>query len=148
VGDRARTKTGRQAEADAKAAKAARNAARIEAFAATLAETMQEREMTQVALGDALGLTQSAVSSWRTGEAIPDWDTVFEIEVALQLSPGYLSRHLGYYPPTALKGGGGVEAEVKRDPLLDAPGKRVILAIYHDLTTRARQRRGRPAKTR
>lgn len=118
---------------------------RRRAFGTALAEAMSVRQMTQQELAELLGVTQSAVSAWRTAEAEPGPAIVFACERAIGTGPGMLSRHLGYYPPEALKGATSVEEAAKRDELLDDAGKRAVIAVWRELSTRAQSRRGRPA---
>lgn len=121
---------------------------RHKAFGSALAEAMEMRRITQLELGEKLGLTQSAVSSWRVADAVPDTEVVFAVERALKLPPGHLSRHLGYYPPAAVNKGATVEEAVLNDTVLDESGKRAVIAVWRELTTRAGARRGRPPRAR
>src|SRR5436853_6862060 len=77
--------------------------ARRRAFGAALAEAMTSRGMSQMELARQLDMTQSAISSWRCGDSVPiHHETTFQVEKALKVNPGHLSRHLGYYPPEAV----------------------------------------------
>lgn len=106
------------------------------------------RRITQLELGEQLGLTQSAVSSWRVADAVPDTEMVFAVERALKLPPGHLSRHLGYYPPAAVNKAATVEEAALNDTVLDEAGRRAVIAVWRELSTRASTRRGRPPKPR
>ncbi len=71
---------------------------RVREFGEALARAMSVRGMTHRRLGEELGVTQSAISAWKSGAAEPSPRTVFAIERALELPPGHLSRTLGYVP--------------------------------------------------
>ena len=117
--------------------------ARRRAFGAALASARAVRGITQRALGERLGgTTQSAISAWEAGEAEPAPDTVFSVEVALDLPGGHLSRVLGYLPcgPDGVKASSVPDAVVA-DALLDDPQKRGIIALYKELTGQRKARR-------
>lgn len=54
-----------------------------------------DRQMTQRALGDAVGVTPQAVSEWETGKSIPDRMNAQAIDAALEAS-GVLVGAFGY----------------------------------------------------
>ncbi|MEY2452398.1 MAG: helix-turn-helix protein [Acidimicrobiaceae bacterium] len=103
--------------------------------------------MTQQELAEAVGVTQSAVSAWEADGAIPEPRVVFAVERALRLSPGQLSGALGYVPVDAMGVTHGVVESVEADPSLDEVGRRVLLAVYRELTTKPAPRRGRPRRS-
>lgn len=116
------------------------------AFGEAVAEAMHMRQITQVEVGELLGVTQSSVSAWRSGQAAPDPDTVFDLERTLRLGPGHLSRHLGYLPLEAGKRAAvTVQDAVLADALLAEQAKRAVLAVYEELKNRGGTRRGRPS---
>lgn len=120
--------------------------ARRQAFGDALGDALGVRKTTQRALGDMLGgVTQSAISAWIAGQSEPSRDLVFQIETVLELPPGNLSRHLGYLPPEAATGKGGMtfEEAVMNDPLLDETQKRGVLALYREFTGHRPARRRR-----
>lgn len=120
---------------------------RRKAFGEALASALAARGLTQRELGDLLGGTaQSAISSWKSGEYEPSAETVFELERVLKLSPGHLSRHLGYFPPEAMSGKvpATFENVVLDDPLLDDTMKNGLIAQYK-AWTEIRRRRRRPS---
>ena len=96
--------------------------------------------LTQADLAGRLGVSPTAVSAWELGNK-PPIDVAAEIEAALGLEPGYLTRHLGYVPadlpPDAItRLHVSVPEAIERDPLLNEHRKRVLLAVYEDMTTR------------
>jgi transcriptional regulator with XRE-family HTH domain len=122
--------------------------ARRAAFGAALQQALDVRRMTQAELGIHLdGLKQSTISAWKTGESIPDADTVFAVEIALSLRPGQLSRHLGFLPVDLIDVPVSVPEAIEGDELLDDGGKRILLAVYDELTSGPPTKQGRkPAK--
>lgn len=120
-------------------------AERRRAFGEALGEAMQMRSMTQLELGQTLGITQSAVSAWKAGQAAPEPDVVFAVEQSLTMPAGWLSRHLGFVPADFRKQPPvSVPDAALVDPLLDEPGKRAVIAVYRELTSRGGVKRGRP----
>jgi transcriptional regulator with XRE-family HTH domain len=124
------------------------------AFGRMLAEALRGRRMKQEDLARALGTTQSSVSGWINGKYEPAAATVFTIEHSLGLSPGCLSRPLGYLPvePAAPV---SVEAAIVQSPHLDDDAKDALAALYRVLTKRTtpvvvppRQRRPAPTTKR
>src|SRR5688500_13856454 len=75
-----------------------RVASRLRPFGEALAEVLSQRSWTQRELAEALGITQSAISAWKYGNAEPAPVTVFRIEQVLGTEPGTLSVHLGFLP--------------------------------------------------
>jgi transcriptional regulator with XRE-family HTH domain len=111
---------------------------RLRPFGEALAEALVARGRTQRELADALGITQSAISAWKYGNAEPAPPTVFRIERALGVDPGSLSVHLGFVPAgadvSALGGGAySFEAAIAGDGRLDERGRRVLRAAYREL---------------
>ena len=113
-------------------------ARRIE-FGHVLAETLGANGLTQVHLAKTLGCTQRSVSAWINGRAEPAAELVFEIERALSLPPGYLSRLLGYLPVEAVKSAATVEEAVALTTVLDESFKPMLLAVYRELRRLSRQ---------
>jgi transcriptional regulator with XRE-family HTH domain len=110
---------------------------RRKAFGAALGEAIAVRGVTQRELGRLLGgMTQSAISAWKSGEAEPSTATVFAVERRLELPPGHLSRHLGYLPITTDRAASTFEEVVLGDPLLDEVQKRGLLALYREFLGR------------
>jgi hypothetical protein len=61
---------------------------------------------------------------------------VYAAEKALGLTPGTLSRLLGYLPPArpAKAALGGVRDAIRNDPLLTDKEKRSLVSLYESLT--------------
>lgn len=113
-------------------------------FGDALSDAMKVRGYSQRDLGQELGVSQPAVSGWVVGDAEPAATTVFAAEKVLGLTPGTLSRHLGYLPTDAVKSTPTFEAVVSSDPLLEEHDKRGLLALYREVTRRSSSRGGRP----
>lgn len=123
---------------------------RRRAFGDALAGVLGVRDLTQRSLGELLGGTsQGAISAWLSGKSEPAPSTVFAVERVLELAPGQLSILLGYLPPEAAKSSPPTfENVVSTDPLLDDVGRRGLLALYREMTTRrTTSRGGRPRKS-
>jgi transcriptional regulator with XRE-family HTH domain len=103
---------------------------RRQQFGAALAEARKLAGLTQRQLAERVDVVQSVVSSWETGERAPDqFDIVFEVEDALDLSPGRLSAHLGFLPITLDGESAPLTATdgITADPDLDIAAKRSLL---------------------
>ncbi len=110
---------------------------RRQTFGAVLAKRRKELQLSQTALGRALGgVAQSAISQWECGETEPRAEHVYAAEDALGLTPGTLSRLLGYLPPSSASLGepGSFRDAVRRDPLLTKEEKRSFLSLYQAVT--------------
>lgn len=112
----------------------------LSGFGDALAAALTAMCWSQVDLGRALGgVTQGAISAWRSGLAEPSPATVFAAERALKVPPGDLSRHLGYLPLGPIPELGTVTA-IERDPALSPAAKRSLVDLYHVLcVTEARR---------
>ena len=106
---------------------------RLRPFGEALAEALTVRGWTQRELADALGITQSAISAWKYGNAEPAPVTVFRIERVLGVEPGTLSVHLGFLPLGAGSAEVSFDAVVACDPRLDEQARRVLRATYREL---------------
>lgn len=107
--------------------------ARSKAFGAALTRRRRELALSQTALGRALGgIGQSAISQWECGGTQPQREHVFAAEEVLGLTPGTLSRLLGYLPPSAPARGPPAEVResIRRDPFLTEKEKRSFLSLY------------------
>jgi transcriptional regulator with XRE-family HTH domain len=119
-------------------------AAQREAFAAALFHVMDLKGVTHRQLGEALGLSHTVFSGWRSGDHEPAPWTVFKVEKALDLPPGFLSIHLGYVPPEARSSIFPVEsfeALLDADANLDDRAKRLLKTMYAELRTPQPRRR-------
>jgi len=69
-------------------------------FNAALTRAVDESGKNQSEIArDTDGLvSQGTISTWLSGNARPQPEGVFAVELALDLPPGSLSRHLGYVP--------------------------------------------------
>ena len=116
---------------------------RREAFGRAVAEAMAVKGMSQAELARRVGLTQAAISAWTSGANVPDPDTMFRAEKVLELPPGHLSRHLGYYPEPDSERAWSYEDAVMADPLLTEDQKRYALALYREFISKNPRRRRR-----
>lgn len=115
-------------------------------FGNVFAETLQVRRKTQMEIAEALGTTQSSVSAWKAGESVPDPETIFQLERELQVPPGHLGQHLGFVPANSTEIPHPARDAIMADPLLDEEGKRVVMAVYEQLTAAQHGRGGRRGK--
>lgn len=118
------------------------NERRRSAFAKALTAAMDARNMTQERLGARLGnLRQSTISAWTSGHALPpDIDTVFRLEKVLKLSPGTLSRQLGFMPTAPTDGDPDVRQAILADVSLDAGERAAMLNVYDTLIEASKSR--------
>lgn len=110
-------------------------AARLSAFAAAMAAARTAADMSQLALGEAIGRQQGSVSRYEAGLLEPDPFTVFEMERALGLKPGALSHYLGYMPINfdRLQRILPVLDALENDPRLDAQAKTMLISVYRNV---------------
>ncbi len=103
------------------------------AFGAALTRAMQEAGTRSPAVAEAFDVSDVTVRKWATGAALPaNPTTVFALEGFLGLSPGELSRHLGFRP---LDSGVSVLDAIGADPALDDNARRILASVY--VTVRA-----------
>src|SRR5215212_8380945 len=76
-------------------------AAQKNEFRRMLVETRARRRLSQRELGKAAGVSKAAVSQWEVGRSLPVPANVPNLERALEVEPGTLSRLLGYLPITS-----------------------------------------------
>lgn len=107
-------------------------------FGMALRHERETAGITQRALADLLGVTPAAVSQWENDGAEPDRAAVFGIEHALGLTPGDLSRALGYLP--VVDAPASVTAAIEADPELTDAERRMLLAAYRERQARRRPR--------
>lgn len=107
--------------------------ARRQHFGRALGEALRVRGWSQADLAQRMGTTQSAVSAWITGKSLPVADDVFEIEAEMDMTPGVLSRNLGYLPVGADTAPPDMEAAISANPHLDAKAKDMMTSFYRTL---------------
>ena len=78
-------------------------------------------------LAELVGVSDDAVRKWTYGNPPTDPQRVFTIERHVEVSPGELSRHLGYLPVDA---GVSVLAAIDADPRLPEVAKRMLAGSY------------------
>ncbi len=71
-------------------------AATLKRFAAALTAALDDRVQAEVAR--AAGISPQLLSDWKAGRREPGVQDVFRVERELALTPGHLSKHLGYVP--------------------------------------------------
>jgi transcriptional regulator with XRE-family HTH domain len=114
-------------------------------FRRVLVEARTRRRLSQRELGKAAGVSKSAVSQWEAGRSLPIPAKVPDLERALELEPGGLSRLLGYLPiatgddKTSLD----VIEAIRRDARLGEHGQELLITMYRQLL-RQREQLARP----
>ncbi len=110
-------------------------AAQKEEFRRVLRETRTRRRLSLNALGSAAGVSKSAAAQWENGRSLPLPAKVPDLERALELDPGALSRLLGYLPiasgddKTSLD----VIEAIRRDTRLGEHGQELLIIMYRQL---------------
>lgn len=105
-------------------------------FGTELLRALRAKGLTQTKLAAALDGTQSAVSAWVSGDAVPRVDVVFRIEALLDLPPGHLSHRLGYLPAAVASHPISSLDAIREDPLLTDIQRQAMIALYHEFTIR------------
>jgi transcriptional regulator with XRE-family HTH domain len=105
-------------------------------FGRLLADALKIRRLKQEDLAARLGTTQSSVSGWINGKYEPAAETIFAIERALDLEPGYLSRPLGYLPLEAATRPMSVEVAITESAVLGDEEKAALIGMYQVLVNR------------
>lgn len=117
-------------------------ATRRQAFGTALARAREEAGYSRQAdLAEELGVDQRKVSQWERGKIEPDREMMPLIELALELPPGTLTRHLGYLPlnyDPNLAAEPDVITAVISDHRLDDDGRSALFATYRAVTNRRR----------
>jgi transcriptional regulator with XRE-family HTH domain len=103
------------------------------AFGQGLADALAGRNLTQADLGELLSTTQSTISAWINGRSEPEPVTVFAVEEAIGVSPGFLSRLLGYLPLSVVGAPPNVEEAIARSHEIDDTGRRLVLSVWNTL---------------
>lgn len=117
-------------------------------FGEVFRQARTEQAISQHQIAETLGVRQSAVSAWESGEAEPDREVVFRCEQIFELAAGSLSTILGYGPPvevatrrmTSKRPGilPNTRQAILLDPKLDKKGKEALLATYRALVVQSR----------
>ena len=118
---------------------------RREEFRRVLKEARTEHRLSLAALGRAAGVSKSAVAQWENGRSLPVPTKVLDLERALELKPGTLSRLLGYLPITTGDDKTGIDVieAIRRDTRLGEDGQELLITMYqqllrqHDRATRS-----------
>jgi transcriptional regulator with XRE-family HTH domain len=116
-------------------------AAQKEEFRRVLRETRTRRRLSLSALGAAAGVSKSAAAQWESGRSLPVPAKVPDLERALELEPGGLSRLLGYLPiatgddKTSLD----VIEAIRRDARLGEHGQELLITMYRQLLRQREQ---------
>jgi transcriptional regulator with XRE-family HTH domain len=101
-----------------------------EPFSNALVAALRAREMSQNALGEAVGVTQSMVSDWGRGTREPSQAQLELVEQALSLAPGDLTRLLGYLPLSYAAQPSSVYDALEADAHLDRKSKDALMVMY------------------
>ena len=106
-------------------------------FVRTLEWLMNERGLSHRRFAAEAGLSNhTEITRWKTLGYEPRPETVFRIEEYFELSPGTLSRTLGYLPVSARKlevKPGEFEVMVEADQILPKWGKEILLTSYREI---------------
>ncbi len=106
----------------------------LEAFSEALKRAREDSGMSLRALADAVEASHTVVAQWERGEHAPRPPRVRMLEHVLQLSPGSLSRLLGYWPAESADGHSvGVIEAARADPRLGERDRRILAAVYREL---------------
>ena len=97
------------------------------AFGSALVDAIRSAGLTVPKLAELVGVSDDAVRKWTYGNPPTDPQRVFTIERHVEVSPGELSRHLGYLPVDA---GVSVLAAIDADPRLPEVAKRLLAGSY------------------
>jgi transcriptional regulator with XRE-family HTH domain len=109
--------------------------AQKEQFRRVLKETRTRRRLSLSALGAAAGVSKSAAAQWENGRSLPVPAKVPDLERALELEPGALSRLLGYLPITSGddKTSLDVIEAIRRDARLGTHSQELLITMYRQL---------------
>lgn len=109
------------------------------AFGEAVKLRLDDLGITQRQLGERVGQLhgrepygQSTVGTW-LARSEPTPDLVFDMERALEVEPGHLSKILGYVPVTVVSVPGSVLDAIEADPKLSEMGRSVLRAAYREL---------------
>jgi transcriptional regulator with XRE-family HTH domain len=117
------------------------------AFGAQLRQERETRQVSAEELADRLSTSPESVRMWEKGKRVPKPARIFEIEQALGVPAGTLSRHLGFVPASGVATSPAslleaIESAEELDEtgrlLLAAAARAVIAAHYRQQTRRRR----------
>ena len=116
-------------------------AAQKDEFRRVLKEARARRRLSLRVLGEVAGVSKSAVAQWESGRSLPVPAKVPELERALEMEPGALSRLLGYLPITGgdEKTSLDVIEAIRRDARLGEHGQELLIAMYRQLLRQREQ---------
>ncbi len=115
------------------------------AFGEALRQALDDARVSGRQLARDLELAPASVSKWLRGKTTPPPETVARVERSLSVSPGTLSRPLGYLLVDELSDhrSSSVAEAVNSDHNLGPRERAVLLAVYHELIQQyGRARRG------
>lgn len=105
-----------------------------ETFGRELRAARKAKGMTQTDLANLVGVSQPAIAGYELATSAPGVQETFALENALEVKPGALSKHLGFLPAEALRGGvSSVRRAIEEDPALDPADRKALLATYERL---------------
>ena len=111
-------------------------------FAAALRRHLKLWGLSQTALAERLGTTQSAVSAWASGKSTPNPDRVFELERIFEVSPGTLAGLLQYRAPEEGPHRCDIVKAIEENETLSRAHKELMLTMYASLIELDAGRRG------
>jgi transcriptional regulator with XRE-family HTH domain len=102
-------------------------------FSAALRRHLKLWGLSQAALAERLGTTQSAVSAWAAGKSAPSPERVFELEKVFELSPGTLAGLLQYRAPEEKEHRCDIVKAIEENATLSRAHKDLMLTMYASL---------------
>jgi transcriptional regulator with XRE-family HTH domain len=115
--------------------------AQKEEFRRVLKNTRTRRRLSLAVLGRAAGVSKSAVAQWESGRSLPIPAKVPDLERALELEPGALSRLLGYLPIASGDDRTSLDVieAIRRDARLGEHGQELLITMYRQLLRQREQ---------
>jgi transcriptional regulator with XRE-family HTH domain len=104
-------------------------------FGEALRRAREEQGLSLRDLAGLVGASHSVIAQWERGEHFPRPPRVIMIEHVLRLSPGSLSRLLGYVPVTEANGQPPVSTleAARLDPRLGDRERAILTVVYQEL---------------
>ena len=118
-------------------------------FGIGLRESLLRAGLTQAELAGAVGVSRATISEWMRGSSEPRPAVVFALEAALGVTPGHLSRRLGFLPADGHDR--AVTDPVRiidRLPDLSPESKAALVDVYRSLARADAQRAAITARAR